>query len=137
MFLITFLFPVSTPALKSTDIQKQIIKKQVVQISKKHGVNPRLIIAIIEVESDWRPKAVSCENAVGLCQIKPSTAKYITGYKYTVEHLKNPYINVSICCLYINYLYDKYDGCRRKILRHYSGGAKNYYSKIMYEYNKV
>ncbi len=44
------------------------------QAAKRYGVDETLIKAIIQVESDFRPEVVSKSNAVGLMQIKASTA---------------------------------------------------------------
>lgn len=39
-----------------------------------HGVDPALLAAIADVESDFRPKAVSAKGAQGLMQFMPRTA---------------------------------------------------------------
>lgn len=44
------------------------------QAGKVWGVSPRLITAIIAVESGGNPTLVSKSNAVGLMQLKASTA---------------------------------------------------------------
>lgn len=43
--------------------------------SRKHGVDHRLIQAVIQVESGYQPKAVSSAGAEGLMQIMPATQK--------------------------------------------------------------
>jgi len=42
---------------------------------RKHGVDSRLIQAVIQVESNFEPKAVSHKGAQGLMQIMPETQK--------------------------------------------------------------
>ncbi|MDY7000842.1 MAG: lytic transglycosylase domain-containing protein [Thermodesulfobacteriota bacterium] len=42
---------------------------------RKHGVDSRLIQAVIQVESNFEPKAVSRKGAQGLMQIMPETQK--------------------------------------------------------------
>ena len=44
------------------------------QASARYGVDETLIKAIIQVESNFRPEVISKSNAVGLMQIKASTA---------------------------------------------------------------
>ena len=66
------------------------------------GVSPRLITAIIAVESGGNPTLVSKSNAVGLMQLKASTAGREV-YRYmgwqgqpSTSELKNPERNISM-----------------------------------------
>lgn len=74
------------------------------------GVSPRLITAIIAVESGGNPGLVSKSNAVGLMQLKASTAgKEVyrrmgwSGQPSTSE-LKNPERNISMGAAYLSIL---------------------------------
>jgi len=59
------------------------------QIARKHSVDPRLILAVIVVESAGRPRAVSASDARGLMQLKPKTARALG-----VKDLFHPYENI-------------------------------------------
>lgn len=55
------------------------------RISAKHGQDYRLIMALIEKESQFRPKAVGRDGEIGLMQIMPDTARLVaqgTGITY-------------------------------------------------------
>lgn len=45
------------------------------QMSRRHGMDSSLVAAVIEVESNFEPDAVSHKGAQGLMQIMPSTGK--------------------------------------------------------------
>lgn len=51
------------------------IVNEILSESKKHGISPELIMAIIEVESSFNPMAISKANARGLMQVMPVWAK--------------------------------------------------------------
>ena len=56
------------------------------------GLDPLLVQALIEVESAWRPRAVSVDGAVGLMQILPTTGDdYVRG-----ADLTDPVTNLRI-----------------------------------------
>jgi len=78
-----------------------------------YGVDERLITAIISVESGGNPTAVSRSNAVGLMQIKASTAGREV-YRHQGRHgqpsgseLRDPAKNIDIGTAYLRILQSK------------------------------
>lgn len=51
------------------------VYEDVSRFSKQYNIDPKLITAIIEIESKFNPKAISSKGAIGLMQIIPKTAK--------------------------------------------------------------
>ncbi|MEY0833527.1 transglycosylase SLT domain-containing protein [Providencia alcalifaciens] len=76
----------------------------------RYSIDETLIRAIIEVESNFRPEVVSKSNAIGLMQIKASTAGR-DAYRYqgksgepSSSDLKDPRKNIDIGTAYIRIL---------------------------------
>lgn len=59
----------------SLTADKRKLVKVVERIAAKHGVDPRLVLAVIVSESNFDPSAVSPKNALGLMQLIPETAE--------------------------------------------------------------
>ena len=86
----------------------------------KQGLDPNLIKAIIQQESNWRADAVSSAGASGLMQLMPGTAKDMG-----VEDVFDPYQNIKGGVKYFKQLLSKYDGNVDKALAAYNWGMGN------------
>jgi len=68
----------------------------VVAESIAQGIDPFITLAVIHVESSWRPQVVSGSGACGLMQVVPRMNPTRSGRVYTCEELMNPYLNIRI-----------------------------------------
>ncbi len=50
------------------------LRSLAIATARKHGLDPELVLAVMGVESAFRPKAVSSKGAQGLMQLMPGTA---------------------------------------------------------------
>lgn len=94
------------------------------------SVDPYLVAAMIHVESRFDPQAKSSAGAVGLMQVKPSTARSIArqsgiGGKMSAKTLRDPERNIRVGCAYLRYLLDRYNGEESVALAAYNGGLTN------------
>jgi len=111
----------------------------------KHGVDPSLVHAIVKVESDFNPYAVSRKGAMGLMQLMPETASSLK-----VRNSFSPDENIEGGVKYLRYLLDRYEGNISLALAAYNSGetavkkwgtippfkeTQDYVRKIMQIYN--
>lgn len=55
------------------------VRSMIVDTSRRHGVDPRLALAIGWQESGWNMRQVSYKNAIGVMQCLPSTGRWMSG----------------------------------------------------------
>ena len=71
--------------------------------SKKHGVDPQLVAAVMKVESNYDVWAKSSKGALGLMQLIPST-----GMRFGVHNFFEPAQNIEGGVKYLRFLSDKF-----------------------------
>jgi soluble lytic murein transglycosylase len=103
------------------DDRKRVLAA-IVRESRRNGLDPLLVAAIIQVESHFDPFAVSNVGACGLMQIMPPTAKELSGEHLKPKHLFNPVLNIELGTAYIGRLFDRFGGDLRRALIAYNAG---------------
>lgn len=73
-------------------------------LSATHGVDPRLVRAVIQVESGYEPRARSRKGAVGLMQVMPAT-----GRQYGARNLYDPRTNLDTGIRHLKSLLQRFE----------------------------
>ena len=88
-------------------------------VSKKRGLNPEIVAAVVQVESSFRAEVVSAKGARGLMQLMPATAER---FGVAVEELGNPRRNLEAGTGYLDWLRRRFDGDLTLALAAYNAG---------------
>ena len=87
------------------------------QTASRFKVDPELVRAIVRVESDFDPKAVSSKGAMGLMQLVPATAQ-----RFGVENPFDPKQNLEGGVNYLKHLLELFGGDLGLSLAAYNAG---------------
>ena len=116
--------------------------------STKYGYDWELILAIIRTESHFDVRAKSHKGAIGLMQLMPSTAKWLSpqlGLKYKGRNsLYDPELNIKLGTYYLHMMHQKFGNIEEAIVAYNRGPARltrylnrgqelrsNYLAKVM------
>lgn len=106
-----------TPKLVGPNPRRADIVALVEQLAPSYRLDPELVLAVIEVESNFNPKARSHKHAQGLMQLIPATAK-----RFGVADPYDPHENVRGGMAYLRWLLDHFNGDLRLALAGYNAG---------------
>lgn len=116
-------FPPRTAAPPSLEaVKEQFFSREVpygaiiYREARRHGLAPELVAAVVQSESDFRPRLVSNKSAQGLMQIVPETSKLL-GCRNPFD----PEANIAAGTKYLRQLLDRF-GDQRMALAAYNAG---------------
>ena len=101
----------------SVSLDRSELRQLVNQISLEYGMDPKLVDALVRVESSYDPRAVSRKGAMGLMQLMPDTAD-----RLEVEDPFDPEDNVRGGVKEFSRLVDRYAGNLQLALAAYNAG---------------
>ena len=105
--------PERTPLLKDS-----VYGDLIASAAEAHGVNPILVQALVQVESNYQPRARSPKGAMGLMQIMPATAR-----EYKVRNAYDPKSNIDAGIRKLKSLLEMWQGDVALALAAYNAGT--------------
>ena len=109
--------PVDPGSPATETMTPESVDKAIEAAAERHGVDPNLVRAVVKVESNFNPHAVSSKGAMGLMQLMPSTAKSLS-----VGNAFDPNQNVDAGVRHLKSLLDSYNGNVELSLAAYNAG---------------
>src|SRR6476661_5805426 len=127
-FILAFIFLVGelagVPATSKSDVKgpptysKQEIHRAITVYATRYQLDPALLRAVIQVESNFRQDAISRRGAGGLMQLMPPTAA-----KLEVVNIHDPLQNIQGGAKQLRHLLNLYHGDLRLALAAYNAGV--------------
>lgn len=133
----------------SSQVTNTIIKE-----AARYNMDPFFIVAVIKTESNWNPLVRGRHGEIGLMQIKPSTAQWMS-QKYKITYngpitLENPAANIRLATAYMNHLRSNFKARPGNYVNAYNMGplnmrrlikqnlkAETYSSKVLANYRQA
>ena len=105
------------------------VAQSIIQESDRYGFDPIFLMAVIRSESSFNPEVVGRFGEIGLMQLTPQTAEWITE-KYHLawkgpKSLKDPATNIKIGAAYMAYLRGKFAFKSQLYIAAYNMGSTN------------
>src|SRR6476620_1854525 len=116
--LVGFPAPLKSDLKGPPTYSKQEIRRAVTVYAKLYLLDPALLQAVIQVESNFRQDAISRRGAVGLMQLMPPTAA-----KLEVANIHDPLQNLQGGAKQLQHLLNLYHGNLRLALAAYNAGV--------------
>ncbi len=102
---------------KPSSSHKQRFLPLIERISAEKSVDVDLVKAIIQIESNFDPRAVSVKNCKGLMQLHPHTAR-----RFGVQDVFDPEENIRGGVAYLRWLLDHFDEDLTRTVAAYNAG---------------
>ena len=108
----------TSPELSAAELANRgKIEEMIREVSARYRVDPALVRAVMQTESNWNSSAVSRKGALGLMQLVPGTAQQLG-----VNNAFDPKQNLDGGVRYLHMLLERYNGDLDKALAAYNAG---------------
>jgi soluble lytic murein transglycosylase-like protein len=107
-------------ALQTAAVEAPPFAELIEKVALKHGIDPALVHAVVEAESNYRPTAKSHVGARGLMQVMPATGRDLG--VTSAATLFDPGANLEAGVTYLKRLLERFNGDLTNALAAYNAG---------------
>jgi soluble lytic murein transglycosylase len=104
-------------------------KQEVIEAAAYFEVDPHLIFAVMQIESNFKHERFSAKGATGLMQLMPDTAQWANEEsglnKDPHAYIQDPRSNILLGTWYLSYLLERYQGDIVQAVVAYNAGQGN------------
>lgn len=100
-----------------TTMSAEMLRPLIERAADQNGVDPNLLDALVQAESNYNPAAISSKRAVGLTQLMPGTARELG-----VTNPLDPVQNLNGGAKYLARMIKQFDGDLTKAVAAYNAG---------------
>ncbi|MEW5851690.1 MAG: lytic transglycosylase domain-containing protein [Myxococcota bacterium] len=115
-------------AVQSSGLPPHVQKRVAVAIlreSRRHELDPLLVVAVIRTESSFHSFAVSQKGAMGLMQVMPDTGRWLAERQGVAlgrdTNLFDPELNVALATSYLSELVRRFGSLRAALVAYNAG----------------
>ena len=98
------------------NVTKEELAEVIYEEAIRHNQDPKFILAVIAIESEFKTWAVSVKGAKGLMQIMPTVGQFLAqemGIEWSGDRtLFNPFLNIRMGVYYLSQLTDHFNDPR-------------------------
>ena len=113
--------PVAVASLAKQYKISNSLAEDIYAAAVEHDISPRTAFGLVRAESSFRTSATSPVGAIGLTQLMPATARWLSP-GVTRSQLRNPETNLRIGFRYLRELKEKYKGNEKLALLAFNRG---------------
>lgn len=97
------------------------LAENIYDLAKESNIDPDIAFGLVRAESSFKNTSTSRVGAIGLTQLMPKTAKWLSP-ETSLQELREPETNLRIGLKYLRQLIDKYNGDTDLALTAYNRG---------------
>lgn len=114
------------PYVAKRDTYHRYYSDEVERYSQEFGIDKNFVYAVIKVESNFYPSAISDVGAIGLMQIIEDSFDWVAGKLgereiMRFEDMYTPEYSIKYGCFMLSYLYNKYESYELTAAAYHSG----------------